>query len=188
MYTLFNQKHGKEMITVLPGERLASENDIIIATVLGSCVSIVLIDSSLGIGGLNHFMLPGDRDDFHSLGTSGKYGVHALPLLIEDMESLGARRNHLRAKIFGGGKVLQNIPGNRAWTPDDNIAFAEAALAGHDIPIAAYDVGGDYGRKILFFVKEGKVMVKKLAREVMTPVIAEETNIIREIAGGQKHP
>ena len=186
MYTLFNQKYGKEMITVLPGERLASKDDIIIATVLGSCVSIVLIDSSSGIGGLNHFMLPGDRDDFHGLGTSGKYGVHALPLLLEDMEGLGARRGRLRAKIFGGGKVLQNIPGNRTWTPADNADFAERTLAEQDIPIIARDMGGDYGRKILFFVQEGKVMVKKLAREVMTPVIAEEVSIIREIADGRK--
>jgi chemotaxis protein CheD len=186
MYTLFNQKYGKEMITVLPGERLASEDDVIIATVLGSCVSVVLIDPSRGIGGLNHFMLPGDRDDYHSLGTSGKYGIHALPLLLEDLEHLGARRSDLRAKIFGGGKVLRNVPGGGSWTPDDNVDFAERTLTEYDIPVAAYDVGGDYGRKILFFVKEGKVMVKKLAREVMTPVIAEETNIIRQIADGRR--
>ena len=186
MYTLFNQKYGKEMITLLPGERLASENDVIIATVLGSCVSIVLIDPSRGIGGLNHFMLPGDRDEYHSLGTSGKYGVHALPLLLEDLKKLGVQRAALRAKIFGGGKVLRNVPGGGTWTPDDNVDYAERALAARDIPVAAYDVGGDYGRKILFFVKEGRVLVKKLGREAMTPVVAEETNIIREIAGGRK--
>lgn len=186
MYTLFNQKYGKEMVTVLPGERFVSEYDIIIATVLGSCVSIVLCDPDWGAGGLNHFMLPGDRDDYYNLGTSGKYGVHALPLLIEDLESLGARRNLLRAKIFGGGKVIQNIPGDRAWTPDDNIRFAEEALASYRIPVVARDVGGDYGRKILFFLKEGKVLVKKLGRDTIAPVIAEERSLIREIADDRK--
>ena len=95
---------------ILPGEYYATNKDMALVTVLGSCVSACLRDRESGIGGMNHFMLPDEGKLVGSHGNisaGGRYGVHAMELLINQILKLGGRRDRLEAKVFGGGNVLQ---------------------------------------------------------------------------------
>ena len=90
---------------VLPGEYFVSGQEMAIVTVLGSCIAACLWDRFMRVGGMNHFMLPeGDSND-----VSGRYGSYAMELLINEMLKLGARRESMQAKIFGGGQVMANF-------------------------------------------------------------------------------
>jgi chemotaxis protein CheD len=179
MYRHYNLKFKKDTEVIGPGERYATAEDIIISTVLGSCVAVALIDFHAGISGLNHYMLPGNDLKSFFLGEEGKYGIHAMDLLLSDMERLGATGERMEAKIFGGGAVLRLRGKAASSVPDTNIDFAYSILEKkYGFPITASDVGGTHARKLLFFTKTGKVLVKRLTGTMVTPVAVEEENLL----------
>ncbi len=175
----------QELITIHPGEFFATRDDTIISTVLGSCVAVGLFDAEARIGGLNHFMLPGEFGKVDLIRSpNAKYGMFAMELLINDMMKLGARKCSLTAKVFGGGSVLRFVGGGGSKIPGNNIDFAFEYLKKEGIPIMASDVGGSEPRKIFFFAQSGKVLLKRIAGTQVDLVEREEE---RYIAGLQKH-
>ena len=165
MYRMFNKKLNKNVVIIQPGELYVTQDpQEAIATVLGSCVSVCLVDLKTGVGGMNHFMLPGDfRNEEMFNSKSGRYGMFAMESLINEIMKKGGKKENFVAKIFGGGHVLnyRKADGN---VPDANINFAKTYLGFEEISIVASDVGGNSGRKIIFMpLTNGKVMVKKLA-------------------------
>jgi chemotaxis protein CheD len=178
----------EQPITIIhPGEYLATDDDIIISTVLGSCVAVALRDESRGVGGLNHFMLPGDfRIAEHFGSQSAKYGMYAMELLINDMLKLGCRRDRLSAKVFGGGSVLGRTEGRANKVPASNIAFAMDFLKTEGIPVLTSDVGGTTARKILFFVRDGKVLLQRITGSLTAAVEIEERDYLERIKRRQE--
>jgi chemotaxis protein CheD len=173
----------EQAITIIhPGEYLATSADIIISTVLGSCISVALRDKNLSIGGLNHFMLPGSLESRRTMESpNAKYGMYAMELLINDLLKRGCRREHLEAKVFGGGSVLGHgsTPGG---IPRSNIDFAFDFLKTEGIPVLSSDVGGREARKILFFVKSGRVLLKRITGTLIVAVEREEEVYLKRIA------
>jgi chemotaxis protein CheD len=94
---------------ILPGEYYYTPKDMLIVTVLGSCVSACIRDRVKGLGGMNHFMLPDGGDPGNPVSASMRYGTYAMEVLINDLLKAGARREHLEAKVFGGGAVLRGF-------------------------------------------------------------------------------
>jgi len=172
-----------QSITIIhPGEYLATTSDIIISTVLGSCISVALRDKYLSIGGLNHFMLPGSLESRHPLESpNAKYGMYAMELLINELMKLGCRRERLEAKVFGGGSVLGH-GSNPGGVPKSNIDFAFDYLETENIPVLSSDVGGGDARKILFFVRSGKVLLKRITGTLIVAVEEEEEVYLKRIA------
>ena len=158
-------------IKVQPGEFYATDQDVAIVTVLGSCVSACLRDRESGIGGLNHFMLPRGHDDGPAC-ASARYGVHAMELLINQILKLGGQRDRLEAKVFGGGNVLQGFMLSNVG--EQNAEFIVEYLNLERIPILARDLLDVWPRKIYYFPRSGKVMVKRLRK------INNDTIVLRE--------
>jgi chemotaxis protein CheD len=97
-----DQQFQYDSVKVLPGEYYVSLEDMMITTVLGSCIAACIWDSKARAGGMNHFMLPeGDSND-----GGGRYGSYAMELLINQLLKAGARRESMQAKIFGGAQVM----------------------------------------------------------------------------------
>jgi chemotaxis protein CheD len=146
---------------ILPGEYYFTCKDMLIVTVLGSCVSACIRDRVTGIGGMNHFMLPEGRGDGESLvSASMRYGNYAMEVLINDLLKAGARRENLEAKVFGGGNVLRGFTAINVG--ERNAQFVRDYLRAESIRIAAEDLNDIYPRKVYFFPRTGKVLVKKL--------------------------
>ena len=153
----------REMITIGPGEHHATRDDHVISTILGSCVAVALYDQTRGVGGLNHFMLPEANTGRHVTETkSGRYGMFAMELLFGDLIKLGSTREHLRAKVFGGGTTL-GTASNGKGVADQNVRFAFDYLRSEGIPIDSSDVGGKTARRVLFLPASSKVLLKKTA-------------------------
>jgi chemotaxis protein CheD len=129
-----------------------------VTTILGSCIAVCLWDARLGLGGINHYMLPLWNGE--GLPTP-KYGNIAIERLLAKLEGLGSRRGQLVAKLFGGGRV---IPGDAApfSVGDRNILLARELLTTHGIPIGAEAVGGVRGVKIHFNTRTGGVLLARL--------------------------
>ncbi|EUJ10675.1 chemotaxis protein [Methylophilaceae bacterium 11] len=147
---------------ISPGEYYYTDKSMLIVTVLGSCVSACIRDTVSGIGGMNHFMLPdsakADRDS--PVSESMRYGTYAMEVLINQLLRNGARRENLEAKIFGGGNVLRSFTTNNVG--DRNAAFVKQYLRDEGIRVTGEDLLDIYPRKVYFFPKTGKVLVKKL--------------------------
>jgi len=182
---------GAVVAKILPGEYYATGDNEYITTTLGSCVSACLWDPLVKFGGMNHFMLPdaGDgRVAAANLAGGGsdaaRYGSFAMEHLINAIMKAGGRRERLRAKIVGGGHVLQ-IATNIG---DRNIQFVREYLTNEGIQIIGEDVGGRSGRQVRFHPLTGAAQVKPLASTESRGVIAEEgsyrTNIQRKPATG----
>ncbi len=148
-----------------PGLLFAQKEACMITTVLGSCVSVCLWDPVSNTGGINHYMLP----LWNGEGLpSPKYGNIAIQKLIEKMLALGCKKANLKAKVFGGGAVLQTS-GGLLNVGERNITLAEDMLGDERIPIISKDVGGTQGRKLIFCTGSGEVLMRKIRSSMESP-------------------
>ncbi len=164
---------SEKLRVVIQGEFLISADPAdVLSTILGSCVAAFLRDPLAGIGGLNHFLLPGgDASD----RTAMKYGLNAMELLINGLVGQGARRERLEAKLFGGGRIIPGLTDVGAA----NGAFAEEFLRRERITYLGGSLGGDQGRKLRVWPVSGQVQQMRLpATEVrempVKPMIRDE--------------
>lgn len=180
MYIRNSNRYNKPLKIIHPGEYYVTDRDEMIGTLLGSCVSVCLLDEANGVGGMNHFMLPGRISSVDIFSDrSARYGITAINQLIMSMTEAGASKKNMIAKIFGGGHVL-DITGSTESIPLDNIRVARVMMEFEDISIVTSDVGENYTRKILMDVKSGRVYLKKSARqEVIDNVVREEQAFAR---------
>ncbi|MES2125920.1 MAG: chemoreceptor glutamine deamidase CheD [Pseudomonadota bacterium] len=146
---------------ILPGEYYYTPKDMLIVTVLGSCVSACIRDRVSGLGGMNHFMLPdGGGDTSSPVSASARYGTYAMEILINDLLKAGAKRENMEAKVFGGGAVLRGFTAINVG--ERNAAFVMNFLKMEKMRVVAEDLNDIYPRKVYFFPRTGKVLVKKL--------------------------
>ncbi|WP_370978910.1 chemoreceptor glutamine deamidase CheD [Agaribacterium sp. ZY112] len=150
---------------ILPGECYVSDKGEMIVTVLGSCVAACIRDKRLGIGGMNHFMLPvqggGRTIDRPSLVNSALcYGNWAMEFLINEIIKRGGTRSQLEVKIFGGGRVLSGM--SNIDIGARNVGFVLEYLDKEGLDVHAQDIGSDCPRKVLYFPDTGAVKMKRL--------------------------
>lgn len=178
----FDRHFQRQAVKILPGEYFATSGSEVIVTVLGSCVAACLQDPFTGIGGMNHFLLPQSSDGDHSL--SARYGVNAMELLINEMLAMGAVKSRLRAKVFGGGHVIEAMSSNRVG--NRNAEFVERFLHNEQIPIVASDLRGDYPRKVYFFPDSGQVWVKRIRNLKNDTILVREQSLRERLARDQE--
>jgi chemotaxis protein CheD len=143
---------AERRITIVQGEQAVSaEPDVALCTLLGSCVAACIRDPVAGVGGMNHFLLPGDGARAPSQ-TSMSHGVHAMELLLNALLRQGARRDRLEAKLFGGANLMRGLTDVGAM----NAAFAQKFLQQEGILHVGGSLGGDRGRRIQFWPVSGR--------------------------------
>jgi len=172
----FNPRYGKQTCVIVAGEYFATREDMLVETVLGSCIAVCLMDTGRGVSGMNHFMLPANRTEAaDASGRAGRYGAHAMELLINEMMHQGANRLALTAKVFGGGNVtrLREIT---LKVGEWNSAFALDFLEREGIPVLTQDVGGPTGRRIVLFTRGGAVKLRRLGSGETGHVARRETD------------
>jgi chemotaxis protein CheD len=177
----FDRDFRVEAVKILPGQYHAAAGDGSFTTVLGSCVSTCLWDPVLRIGGMNHFMLPGEPSAATSpWGVSARFGVYAMEVLINEMVHLGADRRRLVAKVFGGARVLQGFDSLDVGAM--NSQFVLNFLREEGIPLQAKDLLGVSPRKVHFFPATGKAQVKKLHLQPGDVVERQEREYLASLA------
>lgn len=167
---------------ILPGEYYVSDEGMLLVTVLGSCVAACIRDTETGAGGMNHFMLPDDggRD---AMGSSARYGTYAMEVLINQLLKMGARRNRLEAKVFGGGAVLASLASSNVGVR--NAEFVLDYLKTEKIPVVAKDLLDSYPRKVYYFPATGRVLVKKLHRVHNETLFSRERDYKDRLSGSR---
>lgn len=187
----WDNRFQRNVVKLLPGAYYATCSEDMVATVLGSCIAACIYDPTLGIGGINHFMLPVERKgrrankcrvtDYDS--AAARYGNVAMELLINDIIKLGGTRVHLQAKIFGGGCITRSAIDIGAG----NIAFVREYLELEGIRIIAEDVGGRLPRKLYYIPSSNDVFVKKIERMTDTALIDRDNRYFAALKAKDMH-
>ncbi|ABR59099.1 chemoreceptor glutamine deamidase CheD [Sinorhizobium medicae] len=148
-----NTEAAGKRVHVIQGEfKVVNDPHIVLSTILGSCVAACLRDPVTGVGGMNHFLLPGSASSPSSGADATRYGVHLMELLINGLLKQGARRDRLEAKIFGGARTIARFSN----VGEQNAAFARRFLMDEGIRIVGESTGGDHGRKLEYWPSSGR--------------------------------
>jgi chemotaxis protein CheD len=144
-------------VFLYPGTMYCTTRPSVVTTVLGSCIAVCLIDRLRQLSGINHFLLPRGE------GTSSlRHGGSAIAMLLEEMLRLGARREHIEAKVFGGAAVLP-VSNSGDAVGAKNVTVALKCLRALDIEVVARRTGGKNGMLIRLFTGTGDVLVRRVA-------------------------
>jgi chemotaxis protein CheD len=164
MQRYWDPENARWSVKILPGEYYVTKGDEVVSTVLGSCVSACIRDPRLNVGGMNHFMLPEDNSVGPNnwldpaVGLATRYGSYAMESLINDLLKLGATRERLEIKLFGGGRILSGMTD----VGDRNIQFIKNYMEIEGLRVAAEDLGGTQPRKVIYFPATGRCKLRKL--------------------------
>jgi len=172
-------------ITIMPGEYYVTDRNVMIRTLLGSCVAACLFDAESGVIGMNHFLLSNRRYAKNlpvCLSEAGRYGIHAMELLINEMLQKGAKRGNLRAKAFGGSTMYWVSPtqDNFFCVGDVNVRFIREFLKNEEIPLIAEDLGGETTRVIHFMSEDYSVQVRRIRKLSASAISQEERQFWKE--------
>ena len=170
--TLASARSHTERMHVVQGEHAVSNRaDVVMTTLLGSCIAACIFDADAGVGGMNHFLLPGDVSDS---SDSNRYGVNAMELLINDLLQRGAQRYRLKAKLFGGSAMNEGLS---SGIGEKNAEFAKQFLSNENIEIIGASTGGSQARRIEFWPSTGRARQSLLDRN--NEVFAAERQITK---------
>jgi chemotaxis protein CheD len=160
---------NSKRINLIQGEfKVSADPKVVFSTLLGSCVGACIRDPVVGVGGMNHFLLPGSGAGSSST-ESERVGVHLMELLVNDLMRHGAQRDRLEAKIFGGAKMMQGL----SDIGKKNADFAKRFLSYEGIRIVGGDLGGERGRRLNFWPVTGRARQSYIAAaDIAPPVFA----------------
>ena len=151
-------------ITVHVADYAVATSGTISTVGLGSCVAIVLYDPVAKVGGLAHVLLPAETMS-RDRSNPAKFPATVVPILVGEMQSLGAIESRLRAKIVGGASMFGTlIPAGGINIGERNVVAVREVLAVAKIPIVAEDTGSDYGRSVFLNVADGAVEVRSVRK------------------------
>jgi chemotaxis protein CheD len=168
--TYYDQTFKTNALLVHPGDYFTTrDSQIMVVTLLGSCVSACVRDREQKIGGLNHFLLPEPSGSVIT-SASNRYGSYAMERLINDILKQGGRRENLEVKLFGGSHLIQN----GLNIGQSNIDFIRTYMKTEQIRVVSEDLGGTFARRIHYWPTSGRVM--RLMIEQQTKIIQQETN------------
>lgn len=165
-----NLASAPRRLHVIQGEyKVSDDPDTVLATILGSCVAACMRDPVAGIGGMNHFLLPGS---FETAGGSQatRYGVYLMELLVNELLKRGARRERLEAKIFGGARTMAGLSN----IGDQNAEFAKKFLSDEGITLIGASTGGEFGRKVEYWPVSGRARQFALSNSETQKTVALE--------------
>ncbi len=162
----------RHRVRVLPGDaRTVSGPLDTLMTVLGSCISACIRNPHNGFGGMNHFMLPeSDTGEWNGVNAAMRYGNYAMEALINAVLKSGCARKDLEIKIFGGA----NLGFRSSSVGTKNVDFVLDYLKAENLEIAAWDLGGNCGRRVFYRPSTGRVRLLHLKSQTIETVAKEE--------------
>ncbi len=149
---------------------VSGDPDVMITTLLGSCIAVCMHDDRSCVGGMNHILLP---EDTGAAATGASFGVNAMELLINAIIKHGGDRNNITAKVFGGSQMVKGLSniGQR------NRDFVMGFLKGENIRCLSESTGGDVGRRVQFWPHSGRVRQKFMESVVPEPAPAPKPKV-----------
>ena len=179
---LLLQPAGERRINIVQGHHYVDDDpSTVLTTILGSCIAACVWDTVAGVGGMNHFLLPGDGVANGQAPRSEvrRYGVHLMELLINDLLRRGAQKSRMKAKLFGGACMIKGLTDIGAL----NASFAENFLREEDIELVGGSLRGSQGRRIQFWPVSGRARQALLTKETASILRDESARPLASLSG-----
>ncbi len=177
----YDQNMEMTIVKLMTGDcYVTAEPREMLVTILGSCISVCARDSIAKCGGMNHILLPGDTKSalaHKDTAYANRFGAFAMEELLNGLYKLGAKKERIEVKVFGGGNVIKSS----ALIGTKNIEFVHQYLKAEGLKIVAQDVGGNHPRRIHYFPDSGKLMMRILKRKDDFKIIDEESRYTQKI-------
>jgi chemotaxis protein CheD len=182
---MWDSRFPYEIASILPGEFFVSREPMVVYTVLGSCISACIRDPIVGVGGMNHFMLPEPTETGHdSWGESTRYGSYAMESLINEILKRGGLKRRLEIKLFGAGKIYEgNID-----VGANNAKWVIEYLKSEGLAAVKTDLGDVFPRKIYYFTNSGRVLMKRIEHVKNRTIIERENDYAAQIKQRTQQP
>jgi chemotaxis protein CheD len=162
------------IIYLKPGEIHFSPEPSKIITILGSCVSIIMYNKHQKIGAICHAVMPSleiaktnkrlVKDEFQYVDSSVEW-------MLSRFEEFGIKRGEIEVKIFGGAEIFfDKKKGSNIAVGRKNIEAAVRIIKHNKLKLRAWNVGGNRGRKLIFYTDTGDVITKIVSKTILTPL------------------
>jgi chemotaxis protein CheD len=167
-----------EIAAILPGEFFVSDQPMIVYTVLGSCISACIRDPIVGVGGMNHFMLPKPKEvGIDSWGESTRYGSYAMEALINEILKRGGVKSRLEVKLFGAGRIYDGSMDVGARNAEWVLEYVRI----EGLTTCKTDLGDVLPRKIYYFTESGRVLMKKIEKVKNDTITTREREYVSRL-------
>jgi chemotaxis protein CheD len=167
-----------EIASILPGEYFVSAEAFIVYTVLGSCISACIRDPAIGVGGMNHFMLPEPKEGGSDLwAESNRYGSYAMESLINEILKRGGVKSRFEVKLFGAGKIYEGKMNVGEW----NAKWVLQFLQSEGLTPVKTDMGDVFPRKVYYYTESGRVLMKKIQHVKNDTIVTREREYVSRI-------
>lgn len=103
-------------------------------------------------------------------GVCNLAGINAMELLINDVLKLGGKRNRLRAKAFGGARMIAGLSDIGKINSEFTLSFLEK----EGILCDSQSLGGEVARHIMFWPSTGRALQKTREDQVLAEELHEE--------------
>jgi chemotaxis protein CheD len=161
---VLDERHQR--VNIVQGEYFVTDDpNVVVTTLLGSCVAACIRDPIARVGGMNHFLLPAPEVRVRDVEAE-RYGVHLMELLVNGLLQRGARKERLEAKLFGGARTIEGLSDIGAR----NAAFAEKFLHNEDIVIVGGSLGGESGRRLQYWPVSGRARQATMSADKTMPM------------------
>lgn len=158
----------EERRVITQGEQAVSDDpNVVISTLLGSCVSCCLWDPVMKLGGINHMLV---ADLSETRAAANDMGAYGMELLINEILKRGGQRNRLTAKVFGGAQMFKGLSN----IGPSNVAFTLDYLAREKMECVSHSTGGRQARHLLFWPASGKVHQRFVPEEIGAKTLIPE--------------
>lgn len=165
----WNDQRDKPRIYLKPGELCVSQRPVVVTTVLGSCVSATFFHPATGLAAICHALQP--KCPHGELCADGcsvryRYAVCAITAMARLMIARGVWPRELEVKLFGGAALIgtARTETSPASMGQQNVKAALETISDCGLILKVMDVGGAFGRKIIFDTSAGEVLMKRLRR------------------------
>ena len=181
-HRLWDSLHHRWTVRIVPGELFVTPHDESISTVLGTSLSVCMRDPVLRIGGMNHFILPIQIDEATGIVARDtkealRYGRSVMERLLREVLKLGASRERLKAKMYGGSRHMQPAHG----ASESTIAFARRYLREQGVPVVAEKLGDGYPRRLMYFPSSGMALMERLPNRLVAAVAKREMQYVQSL-------
>jgi len=157
------------VVNIKQGEVYIAHSPSLISTVLGSCISVTLFNRRLRVGAMCHGFMPRWKQG-SALSKRRRNKLmfvdYSIEKMLEEFYQLGISGNDIEVKMFGGAKML--MPHETSTVnmsiAQENIDAARDAIQAAGLKLLTYDVGGQWGRKLIFNTDTGEVLLKRIKK------------------------
>lgn len=156
-----------------PGELIFSKKQVIVKSVLGSCVAVTIYDRVKRYGGMCHYLLPLSPSNEHNSTKFGNIAIYTL--LKKFIKDNGSKKEDLVATIIGGAFIIFDEK-EIFFIGDKNVDIATEILKKEKIYIKQMHTGGEHGRRVIFNTETNQLIVEMLDHITIDDLYRGEKN------------